>query len=162
MSEMNRRDAVKLAASLSIGASVHAANKVPGQEDKKAVDPQPAKPTDDPLLELALKSPNLFMFDEQVTFKTSTTAPHTYHLMVSSVRDPLGSNNEGVDIPPGSMRIFRAGAGRDDFTKQGGLYWRCGDSQGKVKFKQPGALVMVVRDQDGTVRCYSLMLDFRC
>jgi len=67
-----------------------------------------------------------------------------------------------VLIRPGTMRIFRADAGKDEFTKKGGLYWKCGKAEGKFQFQEPGALVMALRDQDGTVRCYSLALDFRC
>ena len=160
MGNVSRRDAVRLAASLAVGASVVAANGALGQE--QAADPKPAKPSDDPQLALALKSPYLFMFGEQVTFKTSTTAPHTFDLVITSARDPVGTHTDGVHVRPGTMRIFQADAGRDDFTKQGGMYWRCGDAQGKVQFKTAGPLVMVVRDQDGTVRCYSLVLDFRC
>jgi hypothetical protein len=47
-----------------------------------------------------------------------------------------------------------------DSLKAGGWYWRCGDTQGKTK--QPGALSMVVRDHEGTVRWYSMVLGFRC
>ena len=81
-------------------------------------------------------------------------------LYITSARDSLQGGE--VRVPPGSMRIFRADAGRDAFTQQGGLYWRFRDTPGKAQFKQPGALVMVVRDHDDTVRCYSLVLDLRC
>jgi hypothetical protein len=67
-----------------------------------------------------------------------------------------------VAVPRGSMRIFVADAGHDEFTRQGGMYWKCGKTQGKFQFKQIGAPVMVVRDKDGTVHCYSLVLDLRC
>jgi hypothetical protein len=61
------------------------------------------------------------------------------------------------------MRIFRADAGRDDFTKQGGWYWHCGKTEGQAQFvKQPGALIMVVRQMDGTVYWYLLIMDCRC
>jgi hypothetical protein len=159
MEDMSRRDAVRLGASLAIGATV-VANRALGQA--QAADRQPVKPANDPELAGALKNPYMFMFAEQVTFKTSTTAPHSFDLVITSARDPEGGHNDGVHVRPGTMRIFRADTGRDDFTRQGGIYWRCGDVQGKVRFKKPGPLVMVVRDQDGTVRCYSLEMDIRC
>ena len=154
MRSFNRRDAVKLAAGLTLGVSVLAADEALGQETKK-----PAK---DPQLETALASPYQFVFGEQVSFKTSTTEPHTFDLVITSARDPVGTNNEGITVRPGTMRIFRADADRDEFTKKGGMYWRCGDTKGKVQFKEAGPLVMVVREHDGAVRCYTLALDYRC
>jgi len=64
MSHVNRRDMVKLVAGLTIGAGVATA-----QEPRKAADP---------MLENALKNPDVFMFAEQVTFKTSITEPHSF------------------------------------------------------------------------------------
>ena len=60
------------------------------------------------------------------------------------------------------MRVFRARTDVDDFTAKGGVYWKCGKDAGKFQFKTAGALVMVVRDHDGTVPCYQLGKDFRC
>ena len=53
-------------------------------------------------------------------------------------------------------------AGVDEFTRQGGWYWKCGKVEGKSQFKQPGALILAVRQQDGAVEWYSLHLDVRC
>lgn len=128
----------------------------------------PSQPTDQ-MLELALKSPHAFMFCEQLTSKIDSKAD----LIVTSARDVQGRQSN-VYIRTGTMRIFRADAARDDFTKQGGWYWRCGDFHGKSQFNRKseskltpppagaGALIMVVRQRDGTVHWYSLTADFRC
>ena len=150
--DMNRRDAMKATAGLALGAGVLTGTEAIGQEAKKAADQ---------LLETALKDPYVFMFAEEVTFKTSVTEPYTFNLVITSARDPR-NGGETVEVRPGSMRIFRADADKDEFTRKGGVYWRCGKTEGKFQFKEPGALVMAVRDQDGTVRCYSLAIDARC
>ena len=123
-----------------------------------AADSGRREPSADGLLERALQTPQMFMFDEHVT---STTGDSSKDLIVTSARG-LQLNPETVIIRPGTMRIFRADADRDDFTRQGGWHWRCGDTEGDSQFKQPGALIMVVRQQDGTVHWYSLVLDLRC
>ena len=120
----------------------------------------PAKPVDTGL-ENALQHPSHYMFGEQVTFKTSVTEPHTFDLIISSANDPL-YGGKGVTVRPGTMRIFRADASVDDFTKKGGFYWKCGKTEGKAEFKTPGSIIMVVRDMDGTVRCYTMVPDYRC
>lgn len=162
MSDVSRRDAMKLAAALAVGASAAVAGEALCQEAA----PTP-EATADPQLEAALKNAGGFMFAEQVTFQTKTDGRH-FNLYFTSAR-PSRHNTAPVDVRLGSMRIFRADADRDDFTKQGGLYWRCGDTEGKVQFKKPnswygklGRLVLVVRDMDGTVHCYSLVPDLRC
>ena len=71
-------------------------------------------------------------------------------------------NNTQVRVPSGAMRIFRADTNQDEFTRQGGIYWRFHEQKGRIQFNQPGALVMIVRDRDDTVRCYSLVHDLRC
>jgi hypothetical protein len=160
MNNVNRRDVVKLAAGLAVGAGVLAAQPSPAQEAPAASDPS-GKPSVDRQLEMALKDPERFQFTEQFTFKTSTTDPHTQHLEIT----PVQGSRLGYDVvavPTGTIRIFRADAAPDEFTKKGGLYWKCGKDQGKLQFKQPGPLVMVVRDKDGTVHCYSLAMDYRC
>jgi hypothetical protein len=123
-----------------------------------AADSGRREPSADGLLELALQTPQAFMFAEHVT---STTGDSSKDLIVTSARS-LQLNPETVIICPGTMRIFRADADRDDFTRQGGWHWHCGDTHGDSQFKQPGALIMVVRQQDGTVHWYSLVLDLRC
>ena len=179
MSAMNRRDAVKLTAGwtagLAIGAGGFSVREARGQLAGPAAEPQPVdalthpqpavaaaqrEQAADPQLELALKEPQRFMFSEQVTFKLAVDG-HSRDLFITSARDPSGLS-DSVRVPPGSMRIFRADADRDEFTKQGGIYWRFFETEGKVQFKRPGPLVMIVRDRDDTVRCYALVFDFRC
>lgn len=154
MSKVTRRDVAKLTAGMAIGAVV--APTVAHADDK------PAKNADDPQLESALKSPVGYMFGEEITFKTSTTDPHSFDLIITSGYTTVGPYHDGVHVRPGSMHIFRAKADVDEFTKKGGMYWKCGATQGKAQFKKAGQLVMIVRELDGTVRCYTLHEDLRC
>jgi len=112
-------------------------------------------------LDNALRNPNAYMFGERVTSKTDPTAPHSFDLVITSARGVDGKP-EQVMVRPGTMRIFRADAEVDEFTKKGGWYWKCGKVEGKSRFKEPGALIMVVRQQDGAVEWYSLVIDIRC
>ena len=50
----------------------------------------------------------------------------------------------------------------DDFTRGGGVYWTFWKTEGRFQFRQPGGMVLIVRDADDTVRCYSLGVDLRC
>lgn len=128
---------------------------------------QPLSPPADKMLKFALTSPQSFMFVEQLTMKLDSKAT----LWVTSAKDDQRKPHE-VRIPTASMRIFRADGDLDDFTKQGGWYWRCGDSEGKSQFessfkgdfagKGEGPLIMVVRQRDGTVNWYLLRTDRRC
>ena len=98
-----------------------------------------------------------FMFDEQV----SSTCPETGDLVITSAQDAEGKPT-ALRVLPGTLRVFRADQRVDEFTGKGGWYWRCGDVQGKLQFAKPGALIVVVRGNDGTVHWYSLQFDFRC
>lgn len=130
--------------------------------------PLSSHPTDQ-MLELALKSPQALQFCEELTTKLDSKAD----LVVTSSRDAQGRQSY-VYVRTGTMRVFRADAVQDDFTKQGGWHWRCGDIKGKSQFKSPmgesiipppegaGPLVMVIRQLDGTAHWYSLTADFRC
>jgi hypothetical protein len=120
-----------------------------------------AAPPTDGELDNALKNPHVYMFGERVTSKTDPTAPHSFDLVITSARGVDGKP-EQVMVRPGTMRIFRADAAVDEFTKKGGWYWKCGKVEGKSQFKEPGALIMVVRQQDGAVEWYSLVIDVRC
>jgi hypothetical protein len=159
MNDLSRRDAVKLLAGVVAGASVFSADEVPGQEAGRGAERLPPIKFDDPELEQALKNPEAFMLAKQATSNTRTDGNNYDLVITSAARDARGSL---VYVPPGSMRIFRADSDRDEFTKKGGLYWRCGDIESRIQFKQPGPLVMVVREQSGTVHWYSLAPDYRC
>jgi hypothetical protein len=156
MSTLSRRNAVKVAAGLAVGAAALTARETLGDAEKT----DEAKPTTDLALEQALKNPQMFMFSEQITFKIEGDG-YSRDLFITSARNTDGYATE-VRVPAGSMRIFRADANVDEFTKSGGIYWKFFDKTGKAQFKQASALVMIVRDRDETVRCYSLMYDFRC
>lgn len=157
MSDVTRREAVKLTAAAAVGAVLAPVGAM-GQDKPAKQDKPPA----DPQLEAALKSPIGFMFDEEVTFKTSTTEPHTFDLIITSGYTLGGPYNDRVHVRPGTMQIFRARSDQDECTKKGGMYWRCGATEGRTQFKKAGPLVLIVRDHDGTGRCYTLIHDLRC
>lgn len=154
MRKVSRRDGAKLVAGLAVGARVVITNEVLADESVK-----PAQVPVDKPLELALQSPSAFMFAEQVTSRLDGPGEGHDLVITSATPDARGTL---IYVRSRSMRIFRADAGVDEFTKQGGLYWRFGNTRGKTQFKQPGALVMVVRDGEGTVHWYSLAFDLRC
>ena len=151
MRNVNRRDAVKLAAGLAAGTGLAARAEAKGDGPK----------VKDTILALAKKNSETFTFVEQVTFKTSTTEPRSFNLVIATALDEQGVS-EAVIIRQGTTKIFRADSGVDDVTKKGGVHWTCGAAKGTFEFKEPGALVLAVREQDGTVRCYSLGIDYRC
>jgi hypothetical protein len=191
MGTLNRRDVVKRAAGLAVvGAGGMVTWQAVGQEPKPGTTPLPADPektkapapppaaiqwpnvTDDPLLERAMECPFTFMFvEEAVIAPGADTAMHD--VVFVNARTPR-TTTEGVRLRSMSMVVFRADAGRDDFTKQGGIYWRCDTAEGKLQFKATegfdqtadskprGPLVLAVRNSQGEVRCYRLMIDLRC
>jgi hypothetical protein len=100
------------------------------------------------------------MFGEQIDLKLDGDR-YSRDLVITSACDEDGRSTQ-VNLRSASMRIFRADAHKDEFTRKGGLYWEFNGKKGTVQFKAPGALVMVVRDQNDAVRFYTLMLDIRC
>jgi hypothetical protein len=111
----------------------------------------------DSMLELAQNSPSTFMFGEQLTTKIDGYS----ELTISGTLSETGEAGF-ARLKPGKMKILRLDASKDDFTKQGGFYWRSGKTEGKAQFKNRGAIVMVVYQMDGTVHWYSMILDLRC
>ncbi|WP_339735215.1 hypothetical protein [uncultured Gimesia sp.] len=177
MSQVSRRDAVKMVAGMGIVATgvgviatrdsdSEAATKQKETTGKPEPATQVAEKEDgnskriDKELESALKDPSMFYFLEQVTFKKPD---RKYRLIFTSAYSNPEWDSQEVKLDrTGSMRIFRAIADQDEFTRQGGLYWKNHKTTGKIQFKHPGALVLAVCELDGTVNCYSLMHDFRC
>lgn len=158
MNELNRRDALLLAATVTLGAT---ATETHAQEAKQSPFAKETKPADNASFKLAAENPEIYMFSETVTFKTSVTAPHTQYLKMWAA----AASRSGYDvilIPAGTTRMFRADPSLDAFTKKGGLYWSCGKDSGTIQFKQAGALIMVIRDHEGNVTCHTLTLDVRC
>lgn len=149
MDTLNRRNAVKLAASLTIGTGLtaHAAFS----DDKPKMDTE---------LAAAGQGLSAYMFREEVTVKLVGDG-RSRDLVITSARD-AELRETLIYVRSGTMRVFRADAEKDDFTKSGGIYWRFFGKEGTVKFKTPGALVMVVRNHDDTVKFYTLAPDIRC
>ena len=151
MRPINRRTAIRQAAAVSLTSAL-AATGASGQTLKTTVDA---------LLIQARKCPNFLMFGESATFQTSTTEPNTFALVFTSAVDENGKR-EMIEVRPGTMTIFRADARVNEETKKGGVLWKCGAKSGTVTFKQPGQIILAVREHDGTVRCHTLVHDFRC
>lgn len=160
MSDLSRREVVKLAAGLAVGAGVATGGLAAGQEPKKPADPPPAAEPKDPLLAMAASSPQGFMLTGPETFQIKGDGA-SRDLIITSARDQDGKPTH-VRVPSGSVRIFRADPDVDEFTRQGGLHWRFHDTRGRVKLKTPGEIVMVVREWSDTVRCYIMTPDERC
>lgn len=143
MSDINRREAVKVAAGLALGTGLFSASEVRSEV---------AKPSLTEFLESS-------MFAEEVTFQTN---PDHAVLEISPIAESA-QGYEVVSLRLGTLRVFLANLEHDDFTKQGGLYWTCGDQKGTFQLTpRAGASQMVLREKDGTVRCFSLIPDFRC
>jgi hypothetical protein len=168
--EVTRRDAVKLAAALAVGAGLGTAGSALGQQASKPADAAATTKPADAGLARAKQSPEGYMLSEPQVLTLDTDGA-SYDLIITSVRDETG-NRVDVYVPSRSVRIFRADQNQDDFTRQGGLYWRFRDKPGKVMLKllspdmltqlvPPGQLVMVVRE-DETVRLYTMFFDMRC
>ena len=131
-------------------------------------DSEPAEPNVDWMLEQALVHPQSFMLVDHVTSRADSNAD----LVITSARGPNGESAKAY-VRPGSMRVFRADTERDEFARQGGWHWRCGEVEGRTRFETrpaplidpptgAGPLVLVVRQLDGTIHWYALAIDFRC
>jgi hypothetical protein len=94
-----------------------------------------------------------------VTFRFKSDG-HSRDLVFTQALDKEG-RRVTVHLKSGTMRVFRADAGVDEFTRKGGLRWEFFDQKGDITLAVPSAIVMAVREDD-TVRCYTMTLDFRC
>lgn len=133
--------------------------------------PAPAEPADR-MLDRAIRTDGLggLMFGAHAV---SRIHPHT-GLVITSARDAEGRQTK-LFVKSGTVRVFRADASLDDFTRNGGWYWRSGDADGKTAFEprptddglsdtppKAGPLVLVIYHPDGTIDWYSLHYDMRC
>ena len=100
------------------------------------------------------------MLGGPVTFRLEGDG-HSRDLYITSARGADGKPTR-VRIPSAAVRIFRADADVDDATRRGGLHWQFRNQKGTVNLKEPGMVVMIVRDGDDTVRCYTMTPDERC
>jgi hypothetical protein len=156
MKAVTRRDVVKFAAAASVAVAGGAT--AIGQERKEPVDAPPPAPPDS-LLALAVASPQSFALGVPVTFRFQSDG-HSRDLVFTQVLDEQ-ERQVTVHLRSGTVRIFRADAGVDDFTKRGGLRWEFFDQKGEIQLETPGAIVMAVREND-RVRCYTMTPDYRC
>lgn len=175
---MKRHTLATLASLTILGAAIGSAT--PTQKESATAAPAaaaqqtPAKEEPaDPMLDRAIRTDGLggLMFGAHAV---SRIHPHT-ELVITSARDAEGRPTK-LYIKSGTVRVFRADAGLDDFTQNGGWYWRSGDSEGKTAFEslKPGAdglevapprsgpLVLVIYHPDGMIDWYSLHYDLRC
>src|SRR5262249_41482040 len=145
MGDVSRRDLVKFAAGLAVGSGVATGGRAAGQEPQKPAVP----PAPDALLAMAMDNSQAFMLTGPETFRLAGDGA-SRHLIITSARGRDGQRAR-VRVPSGSVRIFRADADVDKFTKRGGLHWQFHDTQGRVKLRTPGEIVMVVREGYDTV-----------
>ena len=161
MSDVNRRDIVKLAGVLAIASAALGATAAQ-EPNKPTIPPLPAEFKDDLLVRA--HTGYGFMLGSPVTIELPGTSGQAMVITTA-----LGADGKKLHarVPSRSMIIFRADAGVDEFTKQGGLRWRQYDQSGEVKLGKLGAfsqhdhIVMVVRE-DRTVRFYTTTSDLRC
>lgn len=156
MTDTNRRNALKLTAGAVLATVVANDNRAAAQEPKVPVDN---------MLVSAKSSPLKFMLSDPVVFKIEGGSAGRV-LVITSALDEHGKPAP-VYLRSSQMEVFRADAGVDEFTKDGGLYWRFGDKSGKVQLPKShylplGAIVLVVRENGDTARCYVMDIDYRC
>ena len=169
---MDRRNALKAGlSSLAVaGVTSHLGR---GQEQAESATPATNKRQPeiiDHALLSASRSAGSYMFREELT--TEIESKHQT-LIITSARDVYGKPTS-QRVKSSSVSFFRVDAAYDDFTVQGGWYWKCGEQRGKLKFEyspenlmtkfseSAGPLVMVVRRIDGSVQWYLLDYDLRC
>jgi hypothetical protein len=165
--EVTRRDAIKFAAVLAVGTGATTADVALGQQADTPTEAADAKVKRDEYLAQAKQYPESFMLGEPEILVLKADG-RGYDLVVTSARDEEGRPAE-VGIRSRCVRIFRADPTVDEFTKQGGLYWRFRDIPGKVMLKDNsgfdhlrfGLIVMAVRDEQ-EIRLYTMTIDLRC
>jgi hypothetical protein len=158
MGKVNRRDATRLAVAIALGA----AGKSAAEEPKDRTDPLTASPRGQPdkMLAQAIADPMGYMLAKPVMVRLGGDG-HTGVLVITSALGVDGKPTT-VRLKPGKVAIFRADAGLDDFTKEGGLRWQFFGKPGKAKLETSGAIVMVLHDWDDTARFYTMHIDLRC
>ena len=137
-----------------------------GQQADTPTETADAKVKRDEYLAQAKQYPESFMLSDPEILVLKLDG-NGYDLVITSARDEEGNRGE-VGIRSRCVRIFRADPTVDEFTSQGGVYWRFRGMSGKVMLKKPGidrlnsaAIVMAVRDEQ-TIRLYTMMPDLRC
>jgi hypothetical protein len=161
MNNLSRRDVVKLAAGVVAGASACTSAAAAEGDFFDFATAKPADPNAvDAALISAIDNPYIQMFGEQVEVKLEGDR-YSRELVITSARDKNQKPTKHY-VRSGTIQIFRADADVDEFTKSGGLYWSFNGKQGKVQFKNPGQIVMVVRDHNDNARFYTLHPDLRC
>jgi hypothetical protein len=160
MSEVNRRNVVKFAAVSALWPRMAICGRASGEEPNTLSElPRAQEPKDAPLAN-AIRSPQSFILSDAEVFRLEGDGRSRDLIITSAI------NEEGkrlhVHVPSGSIRIFRADADVDEFTGQGGLYWRFQDKPGKTKLSRSGEIMMVMREGYDTVRCYVMTIDLRC
>ena len=159
MGEVNRRDAARLAAALVLGA---AGTSAAAEEPKDRTDCLTASPRGqrDEVLSKVIADPSRYMLAKPVTVRLGGDG-HTWDLVITSALGVDGKPTT-IRIKPGKVAIFRADAGLDDFTKEGGLRWQYFGKKREAKLSTSGAIVMVLHDWDDTARFYTMHVDYRC
>lgn len=177
MSQVSRRDAVKMVAGLGIvatGAGVIATRGTDSEAAAKPYQtpsPAPAQQQKadaeqiDMNLKRAIENPYQYHFLEKVSFQAPKTNRAVFFTSASGNPERKSqdeSKSRDERLSPSTIRVFRAIADQDAFTSQGGVYWKSDDTTGKIQFEHPGGLFLAVFDPDGMVHCYSLFPLFGC
>lgn len=159
MSNLDRRDAVKWAAGLAIGSGIAATPHLVAADDTNT--PPVAAPTDqDEWLVQVRSDVQRVQLGKPVTLQLAQGG-RGHDLVITSARDENGKAVK-YRVRLSSVRIIRADRTVDAFTRAGGLYWTHNGQSGQVQLDTPGAVVMIVREHDETVRFYTALPDFRC
>ncbi len=148
MPHISRRFAAKLAA--AAGATLLAPGSASAEPPSAPIDKE---------LAMAQRALDGYMFSEQHTQTLDDLHLGMELVITSATRD---GKKESVYLRSRSARVFRADTTLDHFTKQGGVHWRIGKTEGKTQLASPGALVLAIRDDTTTVRWYTLTYDLRC
>lgn len=159
MSALNRRELVTAVAGIVSTLSLPGLSTAVSEE----IQAQPPKITDEILhkfksgsVGIRLSKPTVFKLDED---------DRSRDLIFSNVLDEYGRTVNSFQ-KQGTVRIFRPAP--DDFRKDPVLNWKYNRQAGHIKLEDVldvmtnGPIVMVIREIDGTVRCYTLTYDLRC
>ncbi|EDL60345.1 hypothetical protein [Gimesia maris] len=179
MSNLSRRDAVKMVAGLGIVATGAGVIATRGSDSEAAAKPNqasnhPPAPDQQPEadanqidkeLKRAIENPFQYYFLEKLSFQAPKTNRAVF--FTSAYGNPERESREERKsreerLSPSTMRVFRAITDQDDFTRQGGVYWKSEGTTGQIQFEHPGGLFLALFGPEGMVHCYSLFHLFKC
>lgn len=102
-------------------------------------------------------NPQSYQLTEQATDRVNSRATIKIHSTA-----PLASNDEYVQLLPGSIRYFRNDGAASADGEQAVITWSIDGVSHSTTIGRPGAVIMVVRSLDGVVTWFALQIDVRC